>query len=114
MYPVQRGHRGRAGLPAAGLALLAVLGGFLAAQPARAVSVRQAAAAAAPGTRQLITVTAASHSATRAALRAYRVSGGKRTLLYGLWTARVGYHGIARPGAKREGADGLELARTAD
>lgn len=52
---------------------------------------------------QLITVRAPSHSATYATLRAYRVSGGKRTLVFGPWTARVGYNGVARPGSKREG-----------
>jgi L,D-peptidoglycan transpeptidase YkuD (ErfK/YbiS/YcfS/YnhG family) len=51
----------------------------------------------------LITVTAASHSATSAVLRAYRVSGGKRILVLGPWTARVGYNGVAKPGRKREG-----------
>ena len=53
--------------------------------------------------RQLITVTAASHTATSATFRAYRVSDGKRVLAFGPWTARVGYNGIARPGQKREG-----------
>jgi L,D-peptidoglycan transpeptidase YkuD (ErfK/YbiS/YcfS/YnhG family) len=53
--------------------------------------------------RELITVTAASHSATYATLRAYRVSEGKRVLVFGPWTARVGYNGIAPAGAKREG-----------
>ena len=53
--------------------------------------------------RQLITVTAASHTATRATLRACRISGGKRVLVFGPWTARVGYNGIAMPGRKREG-----------
>lgn len=53
--------------------------------------------------RQLITVTAPTHSATYATLRAYRVSAGKRALAFGPWTARVGYNGVARPGSKREG-----------
>jgi len=53
--------------------------------------------------RQLITVTAPSYSSTYATLRAYRVSGGQRVLVFGPWTARVGYNGVARPGQKREG-----------
>jgi L,D-peptidoglycan transpeptidase YkuD (ErfK/YbiS/YcfS/YnhG family) len=53
--------------------------------------------------RQLITVQAASYSATTATLRAYRVVGSRRTLIFGPWTARVGYNGIARPGRKHEG-----------
>lgn len=53
--------------------------------------------------RQLVTVTAASHTTTYATLRAYRVSGGKRVLVFGPWTARVGYNGVALPGGKREG-----------
>jgi L,D-peptidoglycan transpeptidase YkuD (ErfK/YbiS/YcfS/YnhG family) len=52
---------------------------------------------------QLITVTAASYAATYATLRAYRVSGGKQIEVFGPWTARVGYNGVARPGKKREG-----------
>jgi L,D-peptidoglycan transpeptidase YkuD (ErfK/YbiS/YcfS/YnhG family) len=67
------------------------------------------AAGALPGTegagavRQIVTVTAASHTSTYAILRAYRVSGGKRVLVFGPWTARVGYNGVALPGRKREG-----------
>jgi len=52
---------------------------------------------------QLITVTAASYGTTYATLRAYRLSGGKWVEVFGPWTARVGYNGVARPGAKREG-----------
>jgi L,D-peptidoglycan transpeptidase YkuD (ErfK/YbiS/YcfS/YnhG family) len=84
--------------------VFAVLAGFLPAQPARAASSRSAAASAAaarPG--QVITVTAASYSTTFATLRAYRVSGGRRVLVFGPWRARVGYNGVARPGRKREG-----------
>lgn len=53
--------------------------------------------------RQLITVTAPSRSATSATLRVYRVVDRRRILVFGPWTARVGYNGIARPGRKREG-----------
>ena len=62
-----------------------------------------AARATTATTRQLITVTARSRSATYATLRAYRTDGRKRILVFGPWTARVGYNGIARPGRKREG-----------
>jgi L,D-peptidoglycan transpeptidase YkuD (ErfK/YbiS/YcfS/YnhG family) len=63
------------------------------------------ASAQAAGTAQtqLITVTAASYGTTYATLRAYRLSGGKWVEVFGPWTARVGYNGVARPGAKREG-----------
>ena len=53
--------------------------------------------------QQLITVQASSYSTSYATLRVYRVSGTQRTLVYGPWTARVGYNGVARPGTKREG-----------
>ena len=62
-----------------------------------------AAQAATTPTTQLITVTAASYGTTYATLRAYRLSGGKWVEVFGPWTARVGYKGVARPGAKREG-----------
>jgi L,D-peptidoglycan transpeptidase YkuD (ErfK/YbiS/YcfS/YnhG family) len=52
---------------------------------------------------QLIRVTARSHSATTARLAAYRRSGRRWVRVFGPWTARVGYNGIARHGAKREG-----------
>jgi L,D-peptidoglycan transpeptidase YkuD (ErfK/YbiS/YcfS/YnhG family) len=100
---------------------LAVLGCVLPAglaQPAAASSgtaslgaTRQAAAARPPVRtlvnkpvgRQLITVTAASGSATTAVLRAYLVVDGQRRLVFGPWTAHVGYNGVAPPGRKREG-----------
>jgi L,D-peptidoglycan transpeptidase YkuD (ErfK/YbiS/YcfS/YnhG family) len=53
--------------------------------------------------QQLIVVTAASHSTTYATLRAYRVAAGKRVRVFGPWTARVGYNGVAGAGRKREG-----------
>ena len=61
------------------------------------------AAAATTTTGQLITVKAASYSATSATLRVYRIDGTKRVLVFGPWTARVGYNGIAKPGQKKEG-----------
>src|SRR5215475_7468443 len=79
------------------LSLLAVL---VPAWPARAAST---ASASAPVVQQLITVKAASYGTTYATLRAYRLSGGHWVQVAGPWTARVGYHGVARPGAKREG-----------
>jgi L,D-peptidoglycan transpeptidase YkuD (ErfK/YbiS/YcfS/YnhG family) len=53
--------------------------------------------------QQLITVTATSHRATTAALAGYRWDGTRWVKVFGPWRARVGYHGIARRGAKREG-----------
>jgi L,D-peptidoglycan transpeptidase YkuD (ErfK/YbiS/YcfS/YnhG family) len=82
------------------LALVAFLPGSGLAGPASAGGARLASAGA---VRQLITVQVASYPATYATLRAYRVSGGRRVLVLGPWTARVGYNGVARPGRKREG-----------
>jgi L,D-peptidoglycan transpeptidase YkuD (ErfK/YbiS/YcfS/YnhG family) len=62
-----------------------------------------ARAATAPAAAQLITVSAAKYTSTYATLRAYRVSHGRRTLVYGPWQARVGYNGVAKAGKKREG-----------
>jgi L,D-peptidoglycan transpeptidase YkuD (ErfK/YbiS/YcfS/YnhG family) len=84
------------------LGLAAVLAGSMQAAPALAASGGRAPDATRP-VRQLITVTAGSYTTTYATLRAYRVSGDRRTLAFGPWTARVGYNGIARPGRKREG-----------
>ena len=85
------------------LALLAVMGGFASAGVALAASGGRAEPAATPAVRQLIMVTAASHSTTSATMRLYRVVGSTRVLIAGPWTARVGYNGIASPGSKREG-----------
>ena len=111
MYPVQ-GRRGAVcRFPALALAVLAAVAGLWPAQPARAATVQPAGAATAlpvaPAvarrTRQLITVTAASYSSTYATFRAYRRSGNQWVRVLGPWTARVGYHGIAPAGRKREG-----------
>jgi L,D-peptidoglycan transpeptidase YkuD (ErfK/YbiS/YcfS/YnhG family) len=97
------------GLSAVTLVAVAVaaMTALLPAGPARADVAGSAApagpAASSVGPRQLITVTAASYTATYATFRAYRVSGGKQTEVFGPWTARVGYNGVARPGKKREG-----------
>lgn len=87
-------------IPAALAFLLALLASVVA-TPAHAATTAPATSSVV--VRQLITVTAASYGTTYATLRAYQVSGTKRTLVYGPWTARVGYRGVARPGAKREG-----------
>lgn len=85
----------------AGAALLAPAGS------ARAAGRSAPASAAAVGTRQRITVTASSYGGTTyATLRAYQLSGSSSTKwvrVFGPWTARVGYNGVARPGTKREG-----------
>ena len=82
--------------------LLASSAGLLSGPLARA-AVAGHAGASVPRERQLITVRAASDSTTYAVLRAYRVSGRRQVLVFGPWTARVGYNGIAPPGKKREG-----------
>jgi L,D-peptidoglycan transpeptidase YkuD (ErfK/YbiS/YcfS/YnhG family) len=56
-----------------------------------------------PVVRQRITVTAAGYGDTSATLRVYQLSGSTWVQVFGPWTARVGYNGVARPGAKREG-----------
>jgi len=57
--------------------------------------------------RQRITVTAANYNGTTyATFRAYQLSGSSNTNwveVFGPWTARVGYHGVAKAGTKREG-----------
>jgi L,D-peptidoglycan transpeptidase YkuD (ErfK/YbiS/YcfS/YnhG family) len=90
-------------LLAAGAALLPA--GLARAAAAAAGSGAPAAKSAAliTGPRQLITVTAPSYGTTYATFRAYRVTGGKLVEVFGPWTARVGYNGVARPGRKREG-----------
>ena len=85
------------------LALLVVMAGFASAGPARAARPERAEPAAVQAVQQLIVVTAASHSTTYATVRGYRVSGSRRVLVFGPWTARVGYKGVAEPGMKREG-----------
>lgn len=86
-------------------AVLAVMTSLACSVPAAAAATTAAAtpASAAPVVRQLITVTAPSYGSTYATLRVYRLSGGKWVKVYGPWTARVGYNGVARPGTKREG-----------
>jgi L,D-peptidoglycan transpeptidase YkuD (ErfK/YbiS/YcfS/YnhG family) len=85
--------------------MLAVPVGLMPAGPARAAAVKATptAAARAPAVSQLIMVTAVSRTTTYATFRAYQVTGTKRVLVFGPWTARVGYDGIAAPGRKREG-----------
>jgi len=86
---------------------LAVAAVLLIGGPARAAGAAVGSVAArstvSAAPRQLITVTAASYRTTYATLRAYRMSGGKWVEVFGPWTARVGYNGVARPGKKREG-----------
>jgi L,D-peptidoglycan transpeptidase YkuD (ErfK/YbiS/YcfS/YnhG family) len=83
-----------------GLTLVSLLTSLLPSPAAVAAAVRTPPP---PAVRQLITVTAAAYSATSATLRVFRVSGVRRVLVLGPWQARVGYNGIARAGAKREG-----------
>ncbi len=62
-----------------------------------------ARAVPAPTVAEVIAVTAPAYRDTYAALTAYDVAGGRRRVVFGPWTARVGYNGFAPPGAKREG-----------
>jgi L,D-peptidoglycan transpeptidase YkuD (ErfK/YbiS/YcfS/YnhG family) len=59
--------------------------------------------AARPTAGQLITITAAGYGDTYAVLNAYRRTGHGWQRVFGPWTARLGRHGFAPPGAKREG-----------
>lgn len=90
-------------LPPVILAIASTLAGVVPAASAAAVPAAPAGAAAAPAVRQLITVTAPSYGSTYATVRVYALSGGRWVTVFGPWTARVGYHGVARPGGKREG-----------
>ena len=87
----------------AAAATLTALATPLAAGPARAAPAGPASQAKTTPVRQLITVTAASRGTTYATFRAYQVTGTRKVLVLGPWTARVGYHGIAAAGRKREG-----------
>src|SRR5258708_29058383 len=87
----------------AAVAMLTALATPLAAGQARAAPVGPASQAKTTPVRQLITVTAASHGTTYATFRAYQVTGTRKVLVLGPWTARVGYNGIAAAGRKREG-----------
>lgn len=72
------------------------------AHPAKSLSVRPLSVKPVSVT-QLITVTATSHTTTNARLVAYHWSHRHWVKKFGPWTAWVGYNGIAKPGAKREG-----------
>lgn len=92
--------------------LLAALSALAIAAPAWGIAGTLSAEVAGPaGAEQLITVTAASHRATFARLSVYRRATSRWARVLGPWRARVGYNGIARPGAKREG-DGRTPAGT--
>jgi L,D-peptidoglycan transpeptidase YkuD (ErfK/YbiS/YcfS/YnhG family) len=92
---------GRATAVSALLAAVVVSVTALTAGPALAAA--GAGTPASAGYRQLIKVTATSYRATTATLTGYRRHDGHWIRVFGPWRARVGYHGIARPGAKREG-----------
>jgi len=71
--------------------------------PVRAVAADRTDAGQPADVQEILTVAAASHSTTYATFRAYRLVHGRKVAVFGPWTARVGYNGIARPGKKREG-----------
>src|SRR5262249_32738500 len=54
-------------------------------------------------TTQLIRVVAPSYGATYARFTGYSKVGRRWVRALGPWTAEIGYHGMAPPGAKREG-----------
>ena len=86
--------------------VLALLAGAACLAPATAARAASSATVTSPSPRQRITVTASSYGTTYATLRVYQLSGSSNTKwveVGGPWTARVGYNGVARPGAKREG-----------
>jgi L,D-peptidoglycan transpeptidase YkuD (ErfK/YbiS/YcfS/YnhG family) len=88
------------------LIVFALLAGAACVAPATGARAASATAVASAGARQRITVTASSYGTTYATLRVYQLSGSSKTKwveVFGPWTARVGYNGVARPGAKREG-----------
>ncbi len=93
----------------AGVTLLAPAGAARAAgrgEPGSAAPAVSAVSAATGGPRQRITVSASSYGTSYATLRAYQLSGSTSTHwveVFGPWTARAGYNGVARPGTKREG-----------
>jgi L,D-peptidoglycan transpeptidase YkuD (ErfK/YbiS/YcfS/YnhG family) len=99
---MRKAKAGRGLLAAIVLVALGAAGSLVPAGQASAAS-PAAETKPAPVVRELITVTAPSYTSTYATLRAYDVSGKKKTLVFGPWTARVGYNGIAPPGKKREG-----------
>jgi L,D-peptidoglycan transpeptidase YkuD (ErfK/YbiS/YcfS/YnhG family) len=61
-----------------------------------------AQASALPDGLQKITVTASSYSTSWAKLSAWKSSGGHWVRVYGPWTARAGYNGIAPVGTETE------------
>ena len=85
------------------LALLAVLAPAGMARATGSAGAAPAAPSSVVTVSQLVTVTAPSYGSTYATLRVYRLSGTKWVPVFGPWTARVGYNGVARPGTKREG-----------
>lgn len=88
-------------LLSAALAVMTVLAGAV---PAGAAAAAPAApASTAPVVRQLSTVVARNYTTTYATLVAYTLKSGKWVRVYGPWSVRVGYNGIAPPGTKREG-----------
>jgi L,D-peptidoglycan transpeptidase YkuD (ErfK/YbiS/YcfS/YnhG family) len=96
--------------PVSAVLAVVLLAGLVLAGAARAdmsaSTVSASTVTAAPGVRQRITVSASSYGTTYATLRAYQLSGSSSThwvQVFGPWTARVGYNGVAQPGKKREG-----------
>lgn len=89
------------------LLALALLGAVACLAPTGVARAAATNGTAVAGPRQRITVTASNYDGTTyATLRVYQLAGSSNTTwvqVMGPWTARVGYNGVARPGAKREG-----------
>jgi L,D-peptidoglycan transpeptidase YkuD (ErfK/YbiS/YcfS/YnhG family) len=86
--------------------VITLLAGAACLAPATAARAASPTALQSAGPRQRITVTASSYGTTYATLRVYQLAGSSNTKwveVGGPWTARVGYNGVAKPGAKREG-----------
>jgi L,D-peptidoglycan transpeptidase YkuD (ErfK/YbiS/YcfS/YnhG family) len=92
----------RSYLPAAGAEPARVRAGP-ASERAGAASERAGAANAPATSYQLVVVGAPTYADTYATLTAYDVTDGRRQLVFGPWTARIGSSGFAPPNQKREG-----------
>jgi len=91
------------------LAILATTGALStcssAAQAAEPIAPAPSPPPAAEHRDQLIVVSAPAYGLTRATLKAYELTAGRRRVAFGPWTARIGAHGFAPAGQKREGDD---------
>jgi L,D-peptidoglycan transpeptidase YkuD (ErfK/YbiS/YcfS/YnhG family) len=97
MFPVAMTRARIIRAAASALAAAGLVAGLVSSVPATVAS----AAIITP--QQWIHVTAPSYISTYATFTAWQLESGRWVRVLGPWTARVGYHGIAPPGRKREG-----------